>query len=74
MSQIATEPFGEDLNGLCKQCGHPWDPHRLCGYGLPPTEGWIECPVEGCKCHGTWSLPEDVAAQIKAQANETGST
>ncbi len=26
--------------------------------------GWIECPVEGCKCHGTWSLEEDVAAQI----------
>ncbi len=67
MTDTATAPIGEDSKGLCTQCGHPWDPHRFCGYGSPPTEGWIECPVEGCKCHGTWSLEEEGAAQIKAQ-------
>ena len=32
---------------LCRQCGHPFDAHRLLGHGHPPTEGWMECPVEG---------------------------
>jgi len=72
MSEATIAPIGEDSDGLCKQCGHPWDAHRLCGHGSPPTEGWIECPVEGCTCHGTWSFEAEVAAQIKARANETG--
>jgi hypothetical protein len=55
---------------LCDQCDHDWAAHRLCGYGSPPTEGWIECPVEGCTCKGTWSLPPDVADQVKALARE----
>jgi len=41
---------------FCKQCGHPFAPHRVLGYGQPPTEGWMECPVEGCDCHMTWSM------------------
>jgi hypothetical protein len=50
----------------CEICGHPFNDHRVCGYGAPPTEGWITCPVEGCECHATWSLEPDVAAQIRA--------
>lgn len=42
---------------MCTQCGHPWNPHLVMGYGDPPTEGWIECPVEGCTCTMTWSVP-----------------
>lgn len=57
--------IGEGADGLCVQCAHPWGQHRLCGHGSPPTEGWIECPVEACTCHGTWSLPEDLAAQVR---------
>jgi len=72
MSEAVAETIGEGPDGLCMQCGHPWNPHRFCGYGSPPTEGWIECPVEGCKCHGTWSLSEDVAAEIRAKSNEPG--
>lgn len=40
----------------CKQCGHPFSPHRVLGYGQPPVEGWMECPVEGCTCNITWSM------------------
>lgn len=40
---------------MCTQCGHPFNPHRLLGYGDPPTAGWMECPVEGCPCRMTWS-------------------
>jgi ribosomal protein L32 len=54
-------------NGTCEQCGHDWNAHRLCGYGDPPTEGWIECPVEGCACKSSWSLPPEVAEQVEAQ-------
>lgn len=55
---------------LCRQCGHLFDPHRLCGYGDPPTEGWIECQVEGCDCRQTWSLEPGVAEQIRAINDE----
>jgi hypothetical protein len=47
---------------LCAQCGHPWNPHRVYGYGDPPTEGWIDCPVEGCTCRMTWSMPSEPAS------------
>jgi hypothetical protein len=56
----------------CGQCGHPWQEHLLCATSRPPTEGWIECPVEGCKCHQTWSMPAETAAQLRAHT-ETGS-
>ena len=51
---------------ICARCGHDEDPHRFCGYGEPPVEGWIECPVEGCDCSGTWSFAPDLAEQIRA--------
>ena len=41
---------------LCQQCGHSWNDHRLYGYGAPPTEGWMDCPVDGCQCSMTWSM------------------
>jgi hypothetical protein len=49
----------------CEQCGHPWQEHQLCATSRPPTEGWIECPAEGCKCHQTWSVPPDTAAELR---------
>jgi hypothetical protein len=54
---------GEDE--LCRQCGHPFNPHRLLGYGNPPTEGWTECPVEGCACRMTWSMDPKAPDHIK---------
>jgi hypothetical protein len=56
---------------LCWQCGHLFNPHRLLGYGDLPTEGWMECPVEGCECRMTWSMDRrrmdpNVSDKIKA--------
>jgi hypothetical protein len=42
---------------LCKQCGHAWNDHKLLTDKDPPVEGWMECPVAGCTCRFTWSLP-----------------
>jgi hypothetical protein len=50
---------------LCSQCGHPFNSHRLLGYGSPPIEGWMECPVEGCGCQMTWSVEPALAAQMR---------
>ena len=68
-SETTAVPERDDTPGsedLCAQCGHPFNPHRLSGYGDPPTEGWMECPVEGCGCRMTWSMDADVSAEIKA--------
>jgi hypothetical protein len=54
VTDASTPVPGEDE--MCAQCGHPFNPHRLLGYGDPPTEGWMECPVEGCACRMTWSM------------------
>lgn len=54
MAQDPTPEPGADE--MCAQCGHPFNPHVVMGYGDPPTEGWIECPVEGCTCRMTWSM------------------
>ena len=64
MADIPDETPGADQ--LCEQCGHLFNPHRLLGYGDPPTEGWMECPVEGCKCRMTWSMDPNVSDKIKA--------
>lgn len=56
----------ESPSEVCNQCGHNWNSHRLCGYGNPLTEGWVECPETGCPCKKTWSLPAEVAERIKA--------
>ncbi len=52
----------------CRQCGHPTGPHVLavtilCGSGENeiPAGGHMYCPVEGCECHSTWSIPDEVA-------------
>lgn len=57
-----------DDEELCDQCGHPSDPHLICGevderLGGAPTSGWRECPEPECECYATWSLsPELLAA------------
>ena len=64
MPDIPDETPGADQ--LCEQCGHLFNPHRLLGYGDPPTEGWMECPAEGCNCRMTWSMDPNVSDKIKA--------
>ena len=49
----------EQAKELCVQCGHLWNDHLVKTIALPPTEGWMECPVEGCHCHFTWSLADN---------------
>jgi hypothetical protein len=49
----------------CAQCGHDFNTHLLKGYGNPPTEGWMECPVEGCKCEKTWSMDAESKASVE---------
>lgn len=52
---------------LCRKCGHPFNPHLVLGYGSPPTEGWMKCPVEGCNCWMTWSMgPSDASSESVA--------
>lgn len=57
-------------NDLCNRCGHPFDPHILactlyCRVGDSdhdtPAGGYMFCPVAGCSCEGTWSIPDHVA-------------
>lgn len=76
ISKLGAKSLGEcmtadpdDVPGadeLCSQCGHLFNPHRLLGYGDPPTEGWMEGPVEGCECRMTWDMAPDVSDNIKA--------
>ena len=61
--QAIDETPGADQ--ICEQCGHLFNPHRLLGYGDPPTEGWMECPVEGCECRMTWSMDPSTPDNIK---------
>ena len=62
---------------LCRKCGHPSGPHVLASTvmcTLPigtevPAGGHMFCPVPGCECHSTWSIPDatagfDVCAKI----------
>jgi hypothetical protein len=67
-----TEPI-DPKDKLCEQCGHNWDAHLLHGYGSPPTEGWMECPVEGCECKRTWGVSAEMKAQIEAEARALSS-
>jgi hypothetical protein len=47
--------------------------HALTTLDYPPTEGWIECPVDGCTCRQTWSLEPEVAAQIRTLSGGSSS-
>ena len=51
---MTTPTPGDDE--VCGQCGHKWNDHLIYGQDESPTEGWMECPVEGCACRMTWSL------------------
>lgn len=45
----------------CDQCGHPFDPHALISTDPPgraPRGGVILCPMMGCQCYATWSVPQ----------------
>jgi hypothetical protein len=49
----------------CTKCGHPSGPHVLaCTLRTAadlPAGGHMYCPVAGCDCHNTWSIPDEVA-------------
>ena len=67
MGDIIKARFGDldPSERLCEQCGHPLTEHLMCAQERPPTEGWIECPVPNCKCHSTWSMSSEDAAQMR---------
>ena len=59
----ATTPESEremdDERGLCKQCGHAFNPHliiKLYSNGAAPV-GIMLCPEETCSCFNTWDAP-----------------
>jgi len=70
MSQATPGIPGEDE--ICSQCGHLFNPHRLLGYGDPPTEGWMECPVPGCTCRMTWSMAPSAPSESKTTIKGEG--
>jgi hypothetical protein len=58
-----------DAADACSRCTHAMAPHVLvatvhardvAGKSFP-AGGHMYCPVDGCQCHGTWSMPDDVA-------------
>lgn len=57
----------------CDICGHDFNTHLVKGYGEPPTEGWMECPVDGCECERTWSLDEESKKGIEEKNNAVSS-
>ena len=58
----------EQAKELCLQCGHLWNDHLIKTTADPPTHGWMECPVEGCKCYFTWSLDEPKPKPVSSPA------
>jgi hypothetical protein len=71
MPTIAEVSGGSDPTKLCAQCGHPDGDHVMHADVLPyPTDGWITCPVAGCKCHSTWSVNEESRAALEQSRAE----
>jgi len=48
----------DDEHGMCKQCGHPFNPHLVIAYDRDDLYrgGIIRCPVPDCKCFHTWDF------------------
>lgn len=42
----------DDVDGNCRQCGHPFNPHIVLAYDTSDFSkgGEIRCPVTGCNC------------------------
>ena len=42
----------DDEHGICKVCGHPFNPHLIIAYDVNDLAkgGEMCCPVEGCDC------------------------
>jgi hypothetical protein len=64
----------------CK-CGHPSGPHvlvstvtsTLASGAEIPAGGWMYCPVDGCACWSTWSVPDAIAGfDVRARVLEVG--
>jgi hypothetical protein len=68
---MATDSFAENVK-FCSLCGHSFDAHLLKGYGEMPLEGWMECPVEGCECHRTWSVDEASLPEMEEYKRDKG--
>jgi hypothetical protein len=56
------------MSDTCERCGHAFGPHVLAatvyfsdGEREVPAGGHMYCPVAGCECQGTWSVPDAVA-------------
>ncbi len=48
----------DDEHGMCRQCGHPFNPHVLIAHDPEHVDkgGIIRCPVPDCKCFHTWDF------------------
>jgi hypothetical protein len=47
-----------EAGGECEQCGDPLDDHAMIPTAGDPREGGVMlCPVPGCLCLATWSVP-----------------
>lgn len=72
------------MNEMCSRCGHPSGPHIMAatvfvelkypdGPKEIPAGGHMYCPAPGCACHGTWSIPDEVAGiDVKQRIAEQG--
>jgi hypothetical protein len=56
-ASYGSQTFDDD-NGNCKQCGHPFDPHKIIAYDIEDFSkgGEMRCPVDGCFCFSTISF------------------
>jgi len=55
----------------CGQCGHALGDHLLHPQVYPyPTDGWMSCPVKGCRCRNTWSVEEHARPVFEAYREE----
>lgn len=50
---------GPPVEDSCRFCQHVWGDHVLCPAfeDNPFKGGTVECPQDGCRCVGTWGVP-----------------
>jgi len=51
-------PTVDDEEGKCRQCGHPFNPHKIIAYDVEDFSkgGEMRCQVDGCPCFATVSF------------------
>lgn len=56
--QVIQPATCDDENGICRQCGHPFNPHIITAYdGMDFSKGGeMRCQIENCPCFSTVSF------------------